>query len=91
VIADRHSPQDELALLSATPTSVRSVVPPPTSHTSSVLSTLSTFRQRSPTAASQAYTAACGSSSSTRSAGNPAARAASRVSSRAEASNEAGP
>ena len=75
---------------SVTPISVRSVVPPPTSQISSVSPTFNSRRQRSPRSANQAYTAACGSSSSTRLSGRPAAIAASRVSSRPLASNDAG-
>ena len=56
---------------SVTPMRVKSVVPPPTSQTSSVSPTLSCLRQSSPMSASQAYSAACGSSSSTRSSRQP--------------------
>ncbi len=43
VVADGHSPQHQLAFLLSGRTSVRSVVPPPTSHTSSVSPTFSTL------------------------------------------------
>src|SRR2546430_1153293 len=76
--------------VSSTPIRVKSVVPPPTSQTNKESPTPRCRRHCSPRSASQAYRAACGSSSRIRSAGNPVARAASRVNSRALASNEAG-
>ena len=69
--------------------SVRSVVPPPTSTTSTRRQPANCAASCSPCSASQSWNAALGSSKSC-SAGKPARRAASSVSARAPSSNEAG-
>ena len=69
--------------------SVRSVVPPPTSTTSTRWLSASLAASASPCSTSQSWNAALGSSSSC-TAGRPASRAASSVSVRAPSSNDAG-
>ena len=77
------------AVSSSTSIRLRSVVPPPTSQTSTRRVCASSSASRPWWRSSQSWNAACGSSSR-RSCGRPASRAASRVRARAPSSKDAG-